>query len=85
MSRIFVHLTDDLSKMDKIEPLLPQEREVAMRWKEEGFLEHLFGKKGGAILIFKDKNKEEVENLLKTLPIYPYFEHIEILEIEKRF
>ena len=85
MNRIFVHLTDDLSQMDNIKPLLDKEREIAQQWKEKGFLEYLFAKEGGAILIFKNLSKAEVETYLKTLPIYPYFAEIEVLEVNKKF
>lgn len=86
MNRILVILTIDLENLpDNFSLILQQEREVVAHWKKAGFLEQLFLRptKNGAVLIFKDKTEEEVNQLMMTLPFYSLKKSLEILPLIK--
>ena len=86
MNRVLAILTIDLENLpDNFLQILQHEREVVAQWKKEGFLEQLFlrSTKNGAVLIFKDKTEEEVNQLMKTLPFYPLSKSIEVLPLIK--
>ena len=75
--------TDNLP--ENFQEIIQHEREVVAAWKAEGFLEQLFLRptKNGAVLIFKDKSEEEVNQLMMTLPFYPLRKSIEVLPLIK--
>jgi muconolactone delta-isomerase len=87
MKRIFVDISSELNQVPDLQEILPREIEAASLMKEQGVLEHVFVKSGGAgaILIFKDVEEPEVKELVATLPLAPYFGTIEYTVVEKHF
>ena len=88
MNRIQVILTLDMENLPSNFPeLLKQEQEVVAAWKLEGFLEHLFLRqaKNGAVLIFKDKEEEQVKVLMETLPFYKIKKSVEYFNLIQQF
>ena len=86
MNRVLVILTIDTENLPShFLEILQHEREVVAQWKKEGFLDQLFLRptRNGAILIFKDKTEEEVNELMTTLPFYPLRKSIEVLPMIK--
>ena len=86
MNRVLVILTIDLENLPSNFPeILQQERAVVAQWKQAGFLEQLYLRptKNGAVLLFKDKTEEEVNQLMTTLPLYPLRKSIETLPLIK--
>jgi muconolactone D-isomerase len=86
MNRVLVILTIDTENLPShFQEILQHEREVVAQWKKEGFLDQLFLRptRNGAILIFKDKTEEEVNELMTTLPFYPLRKSIEVLPMIK--
>jgi muconolactone D-isomerase len=86
MNRVLVILTIDLENLPSNFPeILQQERAVVAQWKQAGFLEQLYLRptKNGAVLLFKDKTEEEVNQLMTTLPFYPLRKSIETLPLIK--
>ncbi len=86
MNRVLVILTIDTANLPaNFQEILQHEREVVKAWKEQGFLDQLFLRqtKNGAVLIFKEKSMEEVEQLMTTLPLYQLKKSIEILPLIK--
>ena len=73
--------TDDLP--ENFQDIIKHEREVVAAWKSEGFLEQLFLRptRNGAILIFKNLTEEEVNEKMKTLPLYPLMKTLEVLPL----
>jgi muconolactone delta-isomerase len=86
MNRTLVILTIDLDNLpDNFPQILQHEREVVSQWKKDGFLEQLFLRptKNGAVMIFKNKTEEEVQQLMTTLPFYQLRKSIEVLPLIK--
>ncbi len=86
MNRVLVILTIDLDNLPANFPeILQKEREIVSLWKKEGFLEQLFLRptKNGAVLIFKDKTEDEVNQLMTTLPFYSLRKSLEVLPLIK--
>ena len=86
MNRVLVILTIDLENLPaNFQEILQHERVVVAQWKKEGFLEQLFLRptKNGAVLIFKDKSEDEVNQLMTTLPFYPLRKSLEVLPLIK--
>jgi hypothetical protein len=71
--------TDNLP--ENFQEIIQHEREVVAAWKAEGFLEQLFLRptRNGAILIFKNLSEDEVNEKMKTLPLYPLMKNLEVL------
>ena len=86
MNRILVILTINTENPPADFPqILKHEREVVAQWKKEGFLEQLFLRptKNGAVLIFKDIDEEKVNQLMTTLPLYPFKKSVEVFPLIK--
>jgi muconolactone delta-isomerase len=86
MNRILVILTIDTENLpDNFQEIIKHEREVVAKWKAEGILEQLFLRqtKNGAVLIFKDIDESQVNQLMPTLPLYQLKKSIEIFPIIK--
>jgi hypothetical protein len=86
MNRILVILTIHTDNLPANFPeILQREREVVAQWKKDGFLEQLFLRptRNGAVFIFKDISLEKVNQILTTLPFYPFKKSIEVLPIIK--
>jgi muconolactone D-isomerase len=84
MNRIQVILTIDMENLPQNFPeILKQEQEIVAKWKEEGFLDHLFLRqsKNGAVLIFKDLDEIKVKELMEKLPFYKLKKNIEYLNV----
>lgn len=88
MKRITVLITMhfDNSK-GNFEELRKQEMTHLMQWKEADILENFYIKsdKGGAMLIFKDIDMQEVVKNIEHLPFFPYMEKVEYLGLDKIF
>jgi muconolactone D-isomerase len=71
--------TDNLP--ENFQEIIKHEREVVAAWKAEGFLEQLFLRptRNGAILIFKNLSEDQVNEKMKTLPLYALMKSLEVL------
>jgi muconolactone D-isomerase len=88
MDRVQVILTLDMENLPSNFPeLLKQEQEVVAIWKSEGYLEHLYLRqaRNGAVLVFKDKEEEEVKALMETLPFYKIKKTVEYYNLIHQF
>lgn len=86
MNRILVILTIDTDNLPSDFPqILQHEREVVAQWKKDGILEQLFLRptKNGAILILKNIDEANANELIKTLPFYALKKSIEVLPLIK--
>ena len=73
--------TDNLP--ENFQDIIKHEEEVVAAWKSEGFLDQLFLRptRNGAVLIFKNLSEEEVNEKMKTLPLYPLMKSLEVLPL----
>jgi len=73
--------TDNLP--ENFQDIIKHEKEVVAAWKSEGFLDQLFLRptRNGAVLIFKNLSEEEVNEKMKTLPLYPLMKSLEVLPL----
>ena len=57
------------------------------QWKEEGILEHLFLRptRNGAVLVFKAIDELKAQELMATLPLFPYMKSVKYLSLIKEF
>ncbi len=88
MNRVQVILTLDMEHLPSNFPeLLKQEQEVVAVWKSEGYLEHLYLRqaRNGAVLVFKDKEEEEVKALMETLPFFKIKKSVEYYNLIHQF
>ncbi len=88
MNRIEVILTLDMENLPANFPeILKQEQEMVAKWKENGFLEHLYLReaRNGAVLIFKDLEEEKVKELMQELPFFKLSKQIEYLNLILQF
>ncbi|MDO5608765.1 MAG: muconolactone Delta-isomerase family protein [Capnocytophaga sp.] len=87
MNRIIVNITSDFSKVENAQEIIPEEIATTGKWKEQGILEHLLVKTdadtGGAVLIFQNQTKAEIEALLQTLPLRKCFVNVEFINVNK--
>jgi hypothetical protein len=75
--------TDNLP--ENFQDIIKHEKQVVAAWKTEGILDQLFlhPSRNGAILIFKNLTEEEVNEKMKTLPLYPLMKSLEVLPLIK--
>jgi len=88
MNRIQAILTIDTDNLPaNFQEIIKHEQEVVAQWKEQGILESLYLRqtRNGAVLIFKDIDQAQVEELMTTLPLYPLRKSIEYFELMKQF
>ncbi len=88
MNSIQVILTLDMENLPEDFPeILKQEQEIVAKWKEDGYLDHLFLResKNGAVLIFKDLDEIKVKELMEKLPFYKLKKNIEYFNLIKQF
>jgi muconolactone delta-isomerase len=88
MTRVQVILTLDMENLpSNFSEILKQEQQVVADWKAQGFLEHLFLRqtKNGAVLVFKDKDEEQVKALMATLPFYQIKKSVEYYNLIQQF
>jgi muconolactone D-isomerase len=71
--------TDNLP--ENFQEIIQHERDVVAAWKAEGFLEQLFLRptRNGAILIFKNLSEDQVNEKMKTLPLYALMKSLEVI------
>jgi muconolactone D-isomerase len=84
MSHVLAILTIHTDNLpENFQEIIQHEREVVAAWKAEGFLEQLFLRptRNGAILIFKNLTEDEVNEKMKTLPLYPLMKNLEVLPL----
>ena len=88
MNCVQVILTIDTDNLPaNFQEILKKEQELVAQWKNEGILEHLFlrEKRNGAVLIFKNVNKEKAQEIMKILPFYQLKTNIEYYNLMKQF
>lgn len=88
MNRIAVIFTINTDNVpENFQDILKHEKEVVAQWKDAGYLDHLFLRqtKNGAVLVFKDIDEAKVNQLMETLPLYPFTKSIELLPLIKQF
>ena len=88
MNRIQAILTIDTDNLPaNFQEIIKHEQEVVAQWKEQGILESLYLRqtRNGAVLIFKDIDQAQVEELMTTLPLYPLRKSIEYFGLIKQF
>lgn len=88
MNRIQAILTIDTDNLpDNFQEIIKHEQEVVAQWKEQGILESLYLRqtRNGAVLIFKDIDQAQVEELMTTLPLYPLRKSIDYFGLIKQF
>ena len=75
--------TDNLP--ENFQDIIKHEKQVVAALKTEGILDQLFLRpsRNGAILIFKNLTEEEVNEKMKTLPLYPLMKSLEVLPLIK--
>jgi muconolactone D-isomerase len=84
MSHVLAILTIHTDNLpENFQDIIKHEKEVVAAWKTKGFLEQLFLRptRNGAILIFKNLTEEEVNEKMKTLPLYPLMKSLEVLPL----
>lgn len=82
MSHVLAILTINTDNLPaNFQEIIKHEREVIAAWKAEGTLDQLFLRptRNGAILIFKNLTEEEVNEKMKTLPLYPLRKSLEVI------
>jgi muconolactone D-isomerase len=82
---IFTINTDQLPS--HFQEIIQHEQEVVAQWREEGILEHLFLRptRNGAVLVFKDIDENKAQELMSTLPLFPFMKSVEYLPLLKQF
>jgi hypothetical protein len=87
MNRVFVYINGDFSKVPNLPDLLEQEHAAAAKWRIEGSLEHLFVKEnaGGVLLVFQNRDIENVKQMIATLPLFPWFSKVDYQQFDKSF
>ncbi|MBS1489421.1 MAG: hypothetical protein JSS93_02735 [Bacteroidetes bacterium] len=90
MNRILVLITlsDEGITTIKSTPDLPKkETEFVSRWKAEGILERFYisVSKKDAVLIFQNREEDEIKKLIETLPYFPYMAKIEYYNLNQQF
>jgi muconolactone D-isomerase len=86
MSHVLAILTIHTDNLpENFQDIIKDEKEVVAAWKTEGILDQLFLRptRNGAILIFKNLTEEEVNEKMKTLPLYPLMKSLEVLPLIK--
>ena len=84
MSHVLAILTIHTDNLpENFQEIIQHEREVVAAWKAEGFLEQLFLRptRNGAILIFKNLSEDQVNEKMKTLPLYALMKSLEVLPL----
>lgn len=84
MSHVLAILTIDTDNLPaNFQEIINHEREVVAAWKAEGTLDQLFLRptRNGAILIFNNLTEEEVNEKMKTLPLYPLRKSLEVIPL----
>ena len=82
MSNVLAILTIHTDNLpENFQEIIKHEREVVAAWKAEGTLDQLFLRptRNGAILIFKNLTEEEVNEKMKTLPLYALMKSLEVI------
>lgn len=72
---------------EHFQEIIKHEQEVVAQWKEEGILEHLFLRptRNGAVLVFKAIDELKAQELMATLPLFPYMKSVKYLSLIKEF
>lgn len=72
----------DVSELGTI---IKHEQEIVAKWKSEGLLHDMYlrQERNGAVLLFSELNQETVQEMIESLPLYPYFKSAEYLNLLK--
>jgi len=90
MNRILVLMTLSDNGIDTIKSnpdLLKKEIEFVNQWKQENILDSFFISvtKKDAVLIFQNIDEAKTNELIETLPFFPYLSKIEYHNLNKQF
>lgn len=87
MNSLFVHISGDFSQVPNLPELLEQEHAAAAAWRAEGSLVHLFihEKAGSVLLVFQHKELETVQQMIATLPLFPWFSQVDYQQFTQSF
>ena len=87
MKMIHANITNYLDKVPNLQDILPKESAVVTGWKNQGILAHMFLKsdRSGAILVFNNIDETRAKELVKTLPLFQYFDKVEYSILDKQF
>lgn len=83
MNRILV--TTFLKNDERIAEVMSAEYEMTNSWRDAGIVEHLFAKEnnGGGVVVFNETDIGKVKQLMAELPLFPYFDKVEYLPLDK--
>lgn len=83
MKRLMV--ITSLKKDERIAGVMAAEYAMTNAWRAQGIIEHLFAREngGGAVVVFNESNENLVRELMSKLPLFPFFETIEYLPLDK--
>ncbi|MCZ2356140.1 MAG: hypothetical protein LC115_05535 [Bacteroidia bacterium] len=83
MNRILV--TTYLSQDERIAGVMEAEYAMTNSWRDNGIIEHLFAREnnGGGVVVFKETDIGKVKQLMSELPLFPYFEKVDYMLLEK--
>lgn len=90
MNRILViiYLPEESVGKIKLNPDLQQEEgQYVTQWQQSGILENIFitASRDGAVLVFKDTDKDKVKELIESLPYFPFMAKIEYFDLDRHF
>lgn len=83
MNRILVitYLKND----ERIAGIMDAEYAMTNKLRDDGIIEHLFAKEknGGGVVVFKNSTPEQVKVIIEQLPLFPFFEKVDYLVLDK--
>lgn len=86
MKVILANIENYFDKAPENKQLLPEEAATVERWKNDELVEHLFVQSNGcALIIFKNVHEAKARELIATLPLFPYFEKVDYVTMEKHY
>jgi len=82
---VFTINTDNLP--ENFQEIIKHEQEFIAKWKKEGIVEHLFLRqtRNGAVIVFKDIDETKAQQLMESLPLYPFVKSVEYFALMKQF
>jgi muconolactone D-isomerase len=72
-------------KSEELTEVLKHEREVIEQWKQAGYIHDMYLRqtKNGAVILFKELDENKVQDLISSLPLFPYLKPVEYLGLLK--
>jgi len=70
---------------EELSEVLQHEREVIEQWKQAGYIHDMYLRqtKNGAVILFKELDENKVQELISSLPLFPYLKPVEYLGLLK--